>query len=246
MKKSILFLGIGVFVCSASMAQINLNNAVNSVTNNINSAVNSAGGQLSNDDAIKGLKEALDVGAKNSASKASAADGFYKNAAIKIPFPPEAQKIKSTVESIGMKKEVDKFVMSLNRAAEEAAKEAAPIFLSAIKQMSVTDGINIVKGADNAATKYLQDKTTAQLKTQFSPIVKKALQKVEVTKHWNPIIKKYNKIPGVKKMNPNLEEYVTQKAIEGLFKLIAEEELKIRKDPAARVSDILKKVFGMN
>jgi hypothetical protein len=199
---------------------------------------------LTNEEVIRGLKEALSVGTNNSTTAASKVDGFYKNSLIFIPFPPEAEKIKNTVINLGMQKQVDEFVMTLNRAAEEASKEAAPVFLDAIKNMSISDGFSILRGADNAATEYLKNKTSADLTVKFTPIIKNAIEKVQVTKYWNPIITAYNKIPGVEKQNPNLEQYITAKALEGLFKLIAGEEKKIRTDPAARINDILKKVFG--
>lgn len=199
---------------------------------------------LTNDEVIRGLREALNVGTNNSTAAASKADGFYKNPLIFIPFPPEAEKIKNTVINLGMQKQVDEFVTTLNRAAEEASKEAAPVFLNAIKGMSISDGFSILRGADNAATEYLKNKTSADLNLKFTPIVKNAIGKVQVTKYWNPIITTYNKIPGVEKQNPNLDQYITAKALEGLFKLIAGEEKKIRTDPVARISDILKKVFG--
>ncbi|MCE9540068.1 MAG: DUF4197 domain-containing protein [Bacteroidetes bacterium] len=199
---------------------------------------------LSNDEVIKGLKDALTVGTNNSTGIASKVDGYYKNPKLFIPFPPEAKQVKDKMDALGMKPQTDKFVMTLNRAAEEAAKNAAPIFITAVKGMSIGDGFGILKGADNAATQYLKDKTNAELKQKFTPIVKAAIDKVEVTKYWNPIITKYNKIPMVKKQNPDLTAYVTEKAMAGLFMLLAEEELKIRKDPMARVNDILKRVFG--
>lgn len=199
---------------------------------------------LSNDEVISGLKDALTVGTNNSTAVSSKVDGFYKNPKLFIPFPPEAKQVKDKVDALGMKSQTDKFVMTLNRAAEEAAKNAAPVFIAAVKGMSIGDGFTILKGADNAATQYLRDKTNAELKQKFTPIVKAAIDKVEVTKYWKPIISKYNKIPMVKKQNPDLTAYVTEKAMAGLFLLIAEEELKIRKDPMARVSDILRKVFG--
>jgi len=199
---------------------------------------------LTNDEVIRGLKEALSVGTKNSTASSSKVDGFYKNPLIFIPFPAEAEKVKNTVINLGMQKQVDDFVVTLNRAAEEASKEAAPIFLEAIKGMSIGDGFKILKGADNAATTYLQDKTTLSLTEKFSPIIKKAIEKVEVTKYWNPLITTYNKVPGVQKQNPDLDKYVTLKAMEGLFKLVAGEEKKIRTDPLARVTDLLKKVFA--
>lgn len=199
---------------------------------------------LSNDEVIKGLKDALTVGTNNSTGIASKVDGYYKNPMLLIPFPPEAKQVKDKMDALGMKPQTDKFVMTLNRAAEEAAKNAAPVFINAVKGMSIGDGFGILKGADNAATQYLKDKTTAELKQKFTPIVKAAIDKVEVTKYWNPIITKYNKIPMVQKQNPDLTAYVTERAMAGLFLLLAEEELKIRKDPLARVNDILKRVFG--
>ena len=205
---------------------------------------NGSGNSLSNDEVVSGLKEALTVGSNKSSAQASKADGFYKNPAIKIPFPPEAKQMESTLKGIGMTKQVDKFTMQLNRAAELAAKDAAPIFVNAIKSMSIADGFTILKGANNAASTYLKDKTNAELTAKFKPIVASALKKVAITKYWNPLVTTYNKVPGAKKQNPNLEAYVTQRAIEGLFKLVADEELKIRKDPASRVSDLIKKVFG--
>lgn len=202
------------------------------------------GSGLTNDEVIRGLKEALSIGAKDAAGKASRFNGFYKNPRIKIPFPPDAQKVKTTVEAMGMKKQVDKFVETLNRAAEEAAKKAAPIFLNAITGMTIQDGFQILNGPDDAATAYLRNKTTAPLKKEFKPVVKKAIDKVQVTKYWNPIASTYNAVPFVQKVNPNLDDYVTDRALEGLFKLIADEEKRIRKDPAARVTELLRKVFG--
>lgn len=200
--------------------------------------------QLTNSEVIRGLKEALSVGTNNSTSLTSRLDGFYKNPAIFIPFPPEAIKVKEKVEALGMKKQVDEFVMTMNRAAETASKEAAPIFINAITSMSISDGFAILRGNNNAATTYLKKKTSGQLKVKFNPVVKNAISQVKVTKYWNPIINTYNKIPFIEKQNPNLEDYITTKAMDGLFLMIEKEEKKIRKDPLARVSDILKKVFG--
>jgi hypothetical protein len=143
-----------------------------------------------------------------------------------------------------MNKQVDEFVLTLNRAAEEAAKEAGPVFVGAVKQMTITDGVKILKGKDDEATQYLKRTTSTELKNKFSPIVKRAIEKVKVTSYWNPLASAYNKIPLVEKVNPNLDEYVTQKALDGLFYLVAQEELKIRKDPVARVTELLRRVFG--
>jgi hypothetical protein len=203
-----------------------------------------AASSLSNDDIIKGLKEALTVGSNNAGESASKLDGFYRNEKINIPFPPEINNVKTSVENMGLKPQVVKFVETLNRAAEEAAKEAAPIFVNAITTINISDGMNILNGGDKAATTFLEEKTTPELKSKFEPIVKKAIEKVQLTKYWNPVVSNYNKVPFVKKVNPDLEAYVLERAISGMFTLVAEEEAKIRNNPAARVSDILKKVFG--
>ncbi len=235
MKK--LFLVIAVSVCSQfAQAQTNiLNQVVNSVT---------GGGGLSNDQIIKGLKEALNVGTNNSTASASKLDGFYKNPKIKIPFPPQAKNMEKQLRGIGMGKEVDKFTKTLNRAAEDAAKKAAPIFIDAITKMTINDGLQILNGGNDAATNYLKGASGAALKAAFLPVVKASLEKVQITKYWTPLTKTYNKLPLSNKVNTDLNDYVTQRATEGLFKLIADEELKIRTDPQARINDILKKVFG--
>ncbi|MCK4979317.1 MAG: DUF4197 domain-containing protein [Candidatus Delongbacteria bacterium] len=203
---------------------------------------------LSSTEIIKGLKEALAVGAANSTILTSKKDGFNKNAIIRIPFPPEAKKVRKAVLKLGLKGIVKDFEKSLNRAAEEASKKALPIFKSAITRMTIRDGINILKGANNAATVYLRSKTEAALIAEFTPVVKRAVASVEVTKYWKPVADAYNTttiFTGEKAVNPDLDKYITQKALDGLFHLIAEEELKIRKDPIARITDILKRVFGM-
>lgn len=234
------------FACTAlvSSCQINLNSAKDKIKKTINTGTNPSSGALSNDEVIKGLKEALSVGTNNSSSSASKQDGYFKNPLLFIPFPPEAKVVKEKLTSIGMGSQVAKFELTLNRAAEEAAKKAAPIFLNAITSMSIGDGFTILKGADTAATHYLKDKTTQELHDQFKPTVIEAIQKVQLTKYWSPLASAYNMIPGVQKQNPDLNEYVTQRAMAGLFTLIANEEKKIRKDPAAQVTDLLKKVFG--
>lgn len=215
-----------------------------SVMEEVNNNLDTGPAPLTNTEVISGLREALTVGTNNSTALTSKIDGFYKNPEIFIPFPAEAIKVKEKMEALGMEKQVAEFVMTLNRAAETASKEAAPIFVAAIKNMSISDGFAILKGNDNAATQYLRDKTSAQLKIKFIPIVKNAISQVEVTKYWNPVINKYNKIPFIEKQNPDLEDYITTKTMEGLFLMIEKEEAKIRKDPMARVNDILKRVFG--
>ncbi len=199
------------------------------------------------DDVAKGLIEALNIGAQRSSEKASAVDGFYKNAEIFIPFPKDAIKVKTALDKAGMKKQVAEFELSLNRAAEEACKKALPIMVDAVKGITFTDAMSIFQGSKDAATLYLKEKTTAKLKETFKPVVKEAIAKVKVAKYWETLSNSYNKLnvlSGGKKINPDLEMYITDKAIEGLFKLIAKEEEQIRVNPAARTTDLLKKIFN--
>lgn len=206
--------------------------------------ISSGGKGLTEKDAADGIKEALVNGTGESVKLVSIVDGYWGNPEIKIPFPSEAKEMESKLRTIGMGKKVDEFNVSMNRAAEKAANEAKPIFIAAIKGMTVKDAINIVKGQNNAATMYLKNTTSPELKDKFQPIIKTALDNVNATKYWSDLVTAYNKIPLVKKMNPDLTGYVTGKAIDGLFIMIAKEELKIRKDPMARTSELLKKVFG--
>ena len=202
---------------------------------------------LTNEEVISGLKEALNVGIKNAVNLSSVTDGFLKNDVIRLPFPPDAIKVREKAINFGLSKQVTTFEETLNRAAEEATKKALPIFVDAIKNMSVSDGFSILKGGDGAATKFLKSQTSNQLVIAFAPVVKEATTKVQLTAYWNPIITRYNSamtLSGGQKLDPDLDAYITQKAIDGLFYLVETEENKIRKDPLARVSDILVKVFG--
>lgn len=214
------------------------------ILNAATTGTNTSSNTLSNSDVIKGLKEALTVGANNSISLTSKLDGFNKNPLIYIPWPSEAIVMKERLSQLGFQSQITDFETSLNRAAEEATKNAVPVFVNAITNMSISDGFSILNGNDTAATHFLREKTYAALKERFSPTVTDAINKVKVTSYWSPLITTYNKIPGIQKQNPNLNDYVTDKAINGLMTLIAQEETKIRKDPMARVTDILKKVFG--
>ncbi len=192
----------------------------------------------------KALKEALQQGATKGASQVSQLDGYFKNAEIKIPFPPDVQLVETKMRALGMGKQVDEFVLSLNRAAEDAAKQAAPIFVSAIQKMTIEDAYAVLKGEPDAATQYLSRTTTPQLKEKFMPIVKSSLDKVNATRYYADLIGYYNRVPFVQKVNPDLTGYATDKAIQGLFVMIAKEEKNIRKDPLARTTDLLKKVFS--
>lgn len=236
-----------LFTLSALSSQAQLKGILNkdSLSKKAGSITKSnAKSTLSNEEVVKGLKEALSVGAGNASGLASKLDGFYGNSRIIIPWPEEAAEMKAKLVKMGMQKKITEFEMSLNRAAEEAAKSAVPVFTAAVFNMSVNDGFAILNGTDTAATNYLRKTTYDPLTEKFLPIVKEAIEKVEVTKYWNPLVKAYNAVPGVKKQNPDLDQYVTNKAINGLMVLIADEEIKIRKDPMARVTDLLKNVFG--
>ena len=203
-----------------------------------------SGQPLSAQEVAEGLKEALTNGISKGSDLVSKADGYFKNPEIKIPFPPDVKKVENRLRQIGMGSEVDKFVLSLNRGAEDAAKEAKPIFVAAIKQMTIDDAFGILKGQPDAATQFLKRTTSAQLKEKFKPIVQASLDRVSATAYYGDIVNTYNKIPLVEKVNPDLNEYATDKAIQGLFIMIAKEEKNIRQDPLARTSDLLKKVFG--
>jgi hypothetical protein len=201
---------------------------------------------LTTAEVAEGLKEALIKGISTGSDQASQLDGYFKNPRIKIPFPQDVQKVEDRLRQIGLGGEVDKFVQALNRGAEDAAREAKPIFITAIKSMTIEDAWGILKGEENAATEYLKRVTSAQLYEKFQPVIASSLNKVNATKYYGDLINTYNKIPMVEKVNPDLNHYATNKAMDGLFLLIAGEEKKIREDPVARTTDLLKKVFGYN
>ena len=211
-----------------------------------NTILGSGGGELTEGEAASGLKEALIQGITKGVLNASKTDGFNANSLIKIPFPPDAIKVSNTLRDLGLGKEVDKFVTTLNRGAEDAAQEAKPIFVNAIKSLTIKDAFNILKGDNKtAATDFLKRTTEAQLKTAFMPKMSASLDKVNATKYYSDLVTKYNNLPTTfKKVNPDLKDYATQLAIDGLFKLVAQEEQNIRKDPAARGTALLQKVFG--
>ena len=199
---------------------------------------------FSEEEAVNALKETLNKGTEKGVSVLSVKDGYFANPKVKIPFPPEASRMSKKLKKLGMKKQINKVVLSLNRAAEDASISAKPIFVDAIKKMTIKDAISIVKVDSTAGTDYLNKNTNSALVEAFRPIIKSSLKKVKATKYWKDIMGVYNKIPSVKKMNPDLESYVTGKAIEGLFFMIAEEEIEIRKNPRKRITELLKKVFG--
>lgn len=236
MKKLIL---LAITVCSTFTGC----ETARQVLEGVNSTYGTGAAGLSNSDIISGLKQALTIGTQNSTSQLSALDGFFKNAAIKILLPEDAKKVESTLRSLGMSSLVDKAILSMNRAAEEAAKGAGSIFISSVKQMTITDAVNILKGGDFAATNYFKEKTTAELTQLFKPVIDKALRNVNATKYWGDVTTVYNRLSG-NKVNTDLSAYVTQKAMDGIFFQMGIEEQKIRKNPVARTTEILKKVFG--
>ncbi len=199
--------------------------------------------QLSEDDIADGLKEVLSSGSAYSVNLASADGGFNNNELIRIPFPEEAIKIKNSLLKIGFNGKVEEFENCMNKAAETASQKALSILMDAIKNMSIVDALTILNGEDNAATIYLKNNTHEFLYSEFKPIIISAMEKVDIAKKWNPLIKKYNTIPFTKKLNPDLEDYITTKTIDGLFILIADQEKEIRTNPAARVTDLLIKIF---
>ncbi len=235
MKNLYLFgLILSLFFASACTKQ-EVNNAISKLTQN----------SLSDSQIVAGLKAALNTGTDSSTTQTHRLDGYFKNPLIKIPFPSDAQSILDVLSLIpGGQSYVDNVVLSLNRAAEQAAIKAAPIFLDAITSMTIQDGKNILFGDSLAATNYLNTKTYASLKTAFMPDIKTSLDNVSATKYWTDLTTVYNQIPLVTAVNTNLSDYATGKALDGLFTMVGMEEKKIRKDPAARVSDILKTVFG--
>ena len=207
------------------------------------STANSSSSGLSGSEIVSGLKEALSIGAQKSGDRLSATDGFFKDAAVKILLPEQVRKVESKMRMLGMGKMVDNAELSLNRAAEDASKAAAPIFLDAIKKMTVTDALNILRGSDTAATGYLRKTTSPELTNAFRPVIEASLKKVDATKYWTDVFNAYNKFSS-SPVDTDINSYVTTKALDGIFYYVAQEEIGIRKNPAARVTDILKSVFG--
>lgn len=199
---------------------------------------------MTNDLAAKGLKEALNLGTAAASNNLGRVDGFLANAAVKILMPPEAKKLESTLRSIGMGSVCDQVITSVNRAAESAVVEAKPIFLAAITQMTITDAISILTGGPDAATQYLKRTSGQALMAKFEPIIQSNLQKTQATQYWSQAMTAYNAVPFGQKINPNLSQYVTQRATDGIFLMVAEEESKIRANPLGAASSVLQDVFG--
>ncbi|MFI5173177.1 MAG: DUF4197 domain-containing protein, partial [Chitinophagales bacterium] len=199
---------------------------------------------ITEQEAANGLREALVQGATNGSDILAVVNGYLGNPKVKIPFPPEAVKIENTLRDLGLNKMCDDVINSINHAAENAATEAKPILINSIRQMTIGDAMDILFGANDAATEYLKRTTTSQLTLKFKPVIETSLNNVGATKYWSDAVNYYNKIPLMDDLNPDLSAYVTQKALDGLFYMIEQEELKIRQDPGARVADIVQKVFA--
>ena len=202
-------------------------------------------GIITNADIAAGLKEALDKGIDKQVSKLTATDGFYKNEMVKILLPDELKKVDEGLRKVGLGSLADEGLKMMNRAAEDAVKEATPIFVSAVKDMTFNDAKNILMGDDRSATTYLEKTTTTQLYSKFNPVIKSSFGKVGADKVWENIINKYNKLPFVDKVNPDLTDYVTSKALNGVFTMISIEEEEIRNNISERTSPLLKKVFAL-
>ena len=236
MKTRILAILLSATILPAlSQAQIKLPKLLSKAT----------GSGVSENEAGQGIKEALTQGVTNAVLNLNKTDGFFGSEVYKMFLPPDAQKIETTLRKAGMGAQVDKAILSINRGAEDAVAFAKPIFISAIKEMTITDALNIVRGGKDAATQYFRQKTTEKLIAAFTDPVKSSLDKVEATKYYGDIVSTYNSFPTTfKKVNPDLTSFVVGKAVDALFDQVAKEEANIRSNPAARASDILKKVFG--
>ncbi len=212
----------------------------------LKNTLNAMGGgeELTNDEIVGGLKEALEVGTRHAVQRVSQTDGYFKNPQIKIPLPENVRRFEDLLRATGFGSQVDAFELSMNRAAERAAPEAKAIFWDAIKQMTFTDARGILDGPDDAATQYFRDKTSDRLQTLFKPITHQAMSEVGVTRSYQTLDAKIQTIPFADTVRFDLDQYVTDKALDGLFWMLAQEEKKIRQDPAARVTNLLQKVFG--
>src|SRR6476620_10234053 len=212
----------------------------------VSNAVGQKAGPVTETQAGHGVREALSNGIASAIMNLNKANGFFGNQAYKMFLPADAKKMESTLRNIGLGSQVDKAILQVNRAAEDAVGYAKPIFVNAIKEMTIQDALALVQGSPSAATDYFRQKTRTQLIAAFSPSIKSSLDKVEATKYYSDLVNTYNKIPTtMKKINPDLPSYVAEKATDALFDQIQQEEANIRANPAARTSEILKKVFGM-
>ena len=232
-KKALLFCSLFVVISCAELQQV------------VNTLPNQTGVGMDSAQIASGLRQALDKGIEKQVTKLTKTDGFYKNQLVKIMLPQELQKVDQTLRDIGLGSLADEGLKVLNRAAEDAVKEATPIFVSAVKEITFTDAKNILLGPDNAATNYLEQRTNSALYTKFNPVIKNSFSKVGADQIWSNIINKYNSVPFVTKVNPDLTDYVTHEALNGVYKMISVEEKNIRNNVAARTTTLLKQVFAL-
>jgi hypothetical protein len=231
MKK--LILGLSIFTIILSGCDI------------LSQLPGSTGNSVTEAEAAGGIKEVLGQGLVKAVLQLNKEDGFFKDALYKILLPPDAKKIENTLRDLGMNKMVDKAILQINRAAEDAAGYAKPIFVDAIKSMTIADAIGLVKNGDTSATHFFRVKTTDKLIAAFSPVIKSSLDKLDATKFYADVVNTYNNFPTtIKKLNPDLPGHVTGKAVDALFDLVGKEEQNIRQNIAARTTDLLRKVFG--
>ncbi|MBC9795195.1 DUF4197 domain-containing protein [Sinomicrobium weinanense] len=231
MKKALSLIGVFLLFSCAELQQV-VNQLPNTTT-------------PGNEQIASGLRQALDFGIDKQVSKLTQKDGFFKNEMVKVLLPAELQKVDKTLRGIGLGNLADEGLKVLNRAAEDAVKEATPIFVDAVKNITFTDAKNILLGGDNAATAYLQSSTEKQLYGKFSPVINNSLSRVGATEIWTKIINKYNSLPITNNVNPNLTDYVTNQALKGVFTMIAVEEKEIRNKAAARTTNLLRSVFAL-
>ncbi|WP_086478398.1 DUF4197 domain-containing protein [Arenibacter amylolyticus] len=232
MKKIILFIVLCQFLGCAELQQV-----VNQIPQ--------GGGTLGNNEIALGLREALDMGIQKQVGKLTQQDGFYQNELVKILLPEELQKVDKTLRDIGLSNLADEGLKILNRAAEDAVKEATPIFVDAVKGITFTDAKQILMGPDNAATQYLEQTTQTQLYDAFHPVIEQSFTKVGADQIWNNLIHRYNSLPFTNSVNPDLTDYVTQEALQGVYTMIAVEEQQIRNQVSSRTTALLKRVFAL-
>lgn len=232
-KKALLFCSVFIVFSCAELQQV------------VNTLPNQTGIGMDPTQIASGLRQALDQGIEKQVTRLTKTDGFYKNQLVKILLPQELQKVDQTLRDIGLGSLADEGLKVLNRAAEDAVKEATPIFVTAVKQITFTDAKTILLGPDNAATNYLEQRTNAALYTKFNPVIKNSFSKVGADQIWSNIITKYNSVPFVTKVNPDLTDYVTQEALHGVYKMISVEEKDIRNNISARTTTLLKQVFAL-
>lgn len=218
--------------------------ATNQFLSTVDETINEDDGIPTNSEVAGGLKSALEIGIGNGADRLALTDGYFKNELLKILWPPEAVKVENTLRDVGLGSLCDDVILSFNRAAEAAASEAKPIFVNAIKEMTFQDAMNILLGEKDAATEYLKEKTSLQIQEAFTPVIDDKLAAVGATRYWEQAAEAYNKIPFVKPVEADITAYVTDKAMDGLFSVVADEEAKIRENPVKRTTELLQKVFG--